>query len=242
MYEQTIKVRYSEIGPDGKMGLPQILDYFQDTSTFHSEDLGVGVEYYKRMNKAWLLAAWDVEIERYPVFGETLRVITIPYGFKGFYGLRNFALCDQQNRMIVKANSTWFWFDNQKGIPARVEEEVKQAYPLGEKLEMEYRPRKILLPEAGEEREPFSVRKYQLDTNGHVNNAQYIYMAMEYVEDDFVVTQMRADYQKAATYGEVIYPRITNNENEIIIQLCNEDKNPYAIIELKGELQHDKIR
>ena len=84
--------------------------------------------------------------------------------------------------------------------------------------------------------------KYHLDTNGHVNNAQYIYMAMEYVEDDFAVSQLRVDYQKSATYGDVIYPIITNNQNEVIIQLCNEDKSPYAIIELKGELQYDKAR
>lgn len=242
MYEQTIKVRYSEVGSSGKVTLPQILDYFQDTSTFHSEDLGVGVRCLKEMNKAWLLAAWDVEIERYPLFGETLRVITIPYEFKGFYGLRNFALCDEQDRMIVKANSTWFWFDNEKATPARVDETIKQAYPVGEKLEMDYRPRKIQVPESGEDREPFPVMKYHLDTNGHVNNAQYIYMAMEYVEDDFAVSQLRVDYQKSATYGDVIYPIITNNQNEVIIQLCNEDKSPYAIIELKGELQYDKAR
>lgn len=239
MYEQIIKVRYSEIGTGGQVELPQIVDYFQDTSTFQSEELGVGIQYLSHIHRAWLLAAWDIEIDRYPMFGETLRVVTIPYAFKGFFGYRNFGIIDEQGRMIARANSTWFWFDSEKGIPARLDADTKKAYPLEEKLAMNYTPRKISIPEYSEEKEPFPVRKNHLDTNGHVNNAQYIVMAMEYVPSHFTVTKMRADYQKSAVYGDRIFPRITEEENRITVQLCNEERIPYVIIELNGRYDHD---
>ena len=47
MFEFTSKVRYSETDSEGKLSLPALLDYFQDSSTFQSEELGLGIEYTK---------------------------------------------------------------------------------------------------------------------------------------------------------------------------------------------------
>ena len=239
MYQKEIKIRYSEIGPDGRLGLAGILDYFQDASTFQSEQLGIGIEYLQKIRRAWLLAAWDVEIDRYPRFDERLTVFTIPYAFRGFYGFRNFGLLDEDGTMIVRADSTWFWFDSEKGIPARLGDDIRQAYPLEEKIPMEYGSRKIQAPEDGKEMEPFAVRRYNLDTNGHVNNVQYVAMAMEYVPDTFEVGKMRAEYRKAAVYGDQICPFVTEQDGKIIVRLCSEANEPYAVMEFSGRRGHD---
>lgn len=42
MYEMKARIRYSEVGTDGKLMLSALVNYFQDCSTFQSEDLGVG--------------------------------------------------------------------------------------------------------------------------------------------------------------------------------------------------------
>ena len=41
-YEFEGKVRYSEIDHRATMTLPALINYFQDCSTFQSEDLGIG--------------------------------------------------------------------------------------------------------------------------------------------------------------------------------------------------------
>lgn len=239
MYEQIMQVRYSEVDASGQAGLPQIIDYFQDTSTFQSEEVGAGIAYLEQIHRAWLLAAWNIEIDRYPAFGERIRVVTAPYAFKSFFGHRNFGIVDEADRMIVRADSIWFWFDSEKGIPARPEPDIKQVYPLEERLEMNYSPRKITVPKSWEKGASFPVRKYHLDTNGHVNNGQYIRMAMEYVPDGFIVSKMRADYQRAAGYGDILVPEITREQNRIIVQLCGEEGTPYVIIEFTGRYGHD---
>ena len=38
------RVRYSETGENGFLTLPGILNYFQDCSTFQSEEVGLGIE------------------------------------------------------------------------------------------------------------------------------------------------------------------------------------------------------
>ena len=48
MYTFDSRVRYSETGEDGLLSLPAIVDYFQDASTFQSEDLGIGIDFLKK--------------------------------------------------------------------------------------------------------------------------------------------------------------------------------------------------
>ena len=61
MYSFKSRVRYSEINRDGLLDIPAVLNYFQDCSTFQSEQLGVGVDYLKKEKKAWVLSSWRSE-------------------------------------------------------------------------------------------------------------------------------------------------------------------------------------
>mgnify|MGYP000910713022 CR=1 FL=1 len=47
MYEFNSRVRYSEIDHHGTLTLPALINYFQDCSTFQSEDVGLGTEVLK---------------------------------------------------------------------------------------------------------------------------------------------------------------------------------------------------
>ena len=57
------RVRYSEIGENGLLTLPGILNYFQDCSTFQSEESGLGIEVLKEWKRFWVLSAWQVIVE-----------------------------------------------------------------------------------------------------------------------------------------------------------------------------------
>lgn len=47
-YSFTSRIRYSEIGEDGCLTLPGLINYFQDCSTFQSEAIGEGVAELKK--------------------------------------------------------------------------------------------------------------------------------------------------------------------------------------------------
>ena len=141
MYFFDSRVRYSEIGEDKKMTLNSLLNYFQDCTTFHSASLGRGMEILEKTGCAWVLSSWQVCINRFPTLGENIRVCTWPYEFRGFYGSRNFRILTEQDEVLAYANSLWSFLDMRTGRPTRVTPEEAQAYPLEEKLDMEYAPR-----------------------------------------------------------------------------------------------------
>ena len=55
MYIFDSRVRYSEIEEDRSLSLFSAVNYFQDCSTFQSEDLKLGIEYLSNIQKAWWL-------------------------------------------------------------------------------------------------------------------------------------------------------------------------------------------
>lgn len=235
MYAFDSRIRYSETDSEGRLTLDALLNYFQDCSTFHSEDVGLGLGYMKEIGQVWVLSAWQIVVERYPVLGEKVKIVTLPYELKAFLGYRNFAMLDEQGRYLAKANSLWSLLNVNTGKPVMVNEAMQQGYGIDEKLEMDYAPRKIAVPEGGVMQEPIVVKKHHLDTNHHVNNGQYVNIAMEYLPDEFVIRQMRAEYKKQAFLDDVLYPYVVQAENSCVICLQDETGKPYVSVEFQRQ-------
>ncbi len=231
MYSFQARVRYSEADEAGCMKLDAIVDYFQDCSAFHSESLGLGVLHMKERMLAWVVNAWQIAISDYPRFGEAITVATFPYAFLGFIGYRNFYMENAAGEKIVKANSIWSLVDIRTMRPVRVEDEMKARYTLGGKLDMEYPPRKIAIPASSTCGREILVRKHHLDSNNHVNNAQYIRMALDSMPEEGKAYRLRTEYRKQALPGETIIPHIGSVCGKHVTALCDTKGNPYAIVE-----------
>ncbi|MBO5292349.1 MAG: acyl-[acyl-carrier-protein] thioesterase [Lachnospiraceae bacterium] len=234
MYSFKSKVRYSETDRDGKLTLEAMIDYFQDCSTFQSEELGLGIPYLKEHHMVWVLSAWQIVIEASPKLCDEIEIGTLPYGFKGFLGYRNFFLKDSEGNFLARANSIWTLLNTDDMRPARPTEEMKEGYVPEEKLPMEYAPRKIELPEHGKKQEEILVKPHHIDSNNHVNNGQYVRIAMEYLPAGFEIRELRAEYKKQAVLHDVIITIVYEKEDGYVIALCDSEEQPYAVVEFTG--------
>lgn len=235
MYCFNSIVRYSEIDADNYMTLPSILDLMQDCCTFHSEEIGVGIEYLRQAKRAWVLSFWQVVINRYPRMGEKVFAYTWPCDFKGFIGRRSFKIEDVNQNVIAYANSVWSYIDTESGRPARVPKEVEERYVIEAPYDMECVGRKIRLPEEMQQKEPIRAGRFHIDTNYHVNNSKYIMMAEEFLPPYFKVKELRAEYKKPAVLYDVICPRVKAEEGKVTVSLENEAGMPYAAVEFLEE-------
>jgi len=231
MYQIRERVRYSEVDKKRRVNMAQIVNYFQDCSTFQSEDLGIGLEYLDSEKKAWLLSSWQIIVDRYPEFGENIIVGTWAYDTKGVRAYRNFVLMDESEKIIAKANSIWFLLDIDKNRPMKITKEDVEKYGIEEKAEMDYARGKIKVLGEKVREEPFQIMKIMIDTNGHVNNEKYIEMAMEYLPENFEIYQMRAEYKKAGMLHDMFYPNIYKTENTVTVEFQNDTKETYAVLQ-----------
>ena len=76
------RVRFSEIDHTRKITVPSIINYFQDCSTFQSEDIGVGLDVLSKKKKAWILTYWQIVIDHYPKLNDKIQVSTWGSRFK----------------------------------------------------------------------------------------------------------------------------------------------------------------
>ena len=234
-YHFKSPVRYSEIGEDYLLTVPAILDYFQDCCTFQAESIGQGMKVLEERQRAWVLNSWQIVIRKRPGLGQLLDVVTLPYEFRGFLGMRNFLLLDEYGEKLAWANSTWSNMNTATGLPERLTQTDTAGYILDEKLDMEYAPRKIEVPESMSEEAPVEVQHHHLDTHHHVNNGQYVKLAMGYLPENADICQLRVEYRQQALLGNVFYPMILKEDSRFCVVFAsspgNRDKHPYAVLE-----------
>lgn len=235
MYTMTSRIRYSECGADNKLKIPAIINYFQDCTTENSEKIGAGYTYLKAKKRAWILNTWRIILHRRPEVGEEVKVSTWATGFKGIFGPRDFCMKTVDGELLVEAQTLWVYIDTESGRPTKPTDEEVAMYEVEPPLDIEVSARKIKAPEGMLEMDTVPVRKYQIDTNHHVNNSQYVQLAYEVVREDYRVKEIRVEYKKAAVFGDVFTIKMKEEEERIVVGLYDEGDLPYAVVEFIGE-------
>ena len=240
MYEFSSRVRYSEIGPDGRMTPVALMTRMQDCGVFHCDSVGRGPAYWKENRCGWIIVSWQVILLELPEFGNRVIARTIPYRFHGFEGDRNYEVYalpggnpDEQPVRCAYANSRWVYYDLAKQRPIRVPPEEAECFPLDPPLPMECSPRKIALPDLVPEiKKPIEIMEMNIDTNQHVNNLQYIDMARAYLPADYRIGELRVEYSKQCRLGDVLYPKVYSTEKTVWVSLDAKDGSMCAAVQM----------
>ena len=200
MYSFKSKVRYSEVDKDGQLSLEALMNYFQDCSSFHSESLGVGIDFLKENHLTWMLLGWHVQIFRRPGLGEEITVGTWPHSFRNIRGGRNFVLIDE-NRIT------------------KVPKEISEPYTLEDALDMGEIKKLVIEDEKLTKCDQMTVSPFLLDTNGHVNNVNYLNIAESYVAKEGY-NEFFAEYKNQAFLKDEIsvYTHVENGKNQIVLK------------------------
>ena len=231
MYSLKYKVTTSTCDTEGRLKLYSALQMMQDCSEMWLESEPVVKEYFRRENMAQLLASRQVEIIRVPTFKEALTVTTSVYEMKPMYGFRNTFIYDAEGKPCYRTWSMGAFVDMNNGKLKRVDDTVANSLLIEPQLEMNYKDRRIILPKGGGEAfAPIQVMRADIDYNRHVNNANYIRMAMELLPEDFIIKGLRVEYRVAAKLGDSLTPTIFKIENGFIIELAIENEAS-AIVE-----------
>lgn len=231
MYSYTSKIRYSETNENLQLTYIGLVNYFQDAAIFEAETGSADMNYLKSVHLAWLLGSWQILIKRMPRFNEEVVITTIPYEFKGFLGYRNFSMTTKDGELLAMANSIWTLVDMAIGKPARITEDFKARYVLGERMEMENKPRKIMLEGEGIPKESTLVHKSQIDSNKHMNNAEYVGLAMEQLPTGKTVKEIRVEYKNPAFLQDAITPVVHEGQDMVQVELLGKDST-YAVVEM----------
>ena len=220
MYSLKYKVTTSTCDSEGKLKLYSALQMMQDCSEMWIDSEPGVKRYFSEQNMAQLLATRQVEIIRTPEYKEELTVTSSVYGMKPMFGFRNTYIYDAEGKPCYKTWSMGAFVDKGTGKLKRVDDATIASMKLEPQLEMNYRDRRIMLPKEGGERlDAVTVLRADIDYNRHMNNANYVRVAMELLPEDFMVKGLRVEYRVAAKLGDMLTPTIYQIEDGIIVSL-----------------------
>ncbi len=240
MYEMNGRVRYSEIDMKGNLTIAALINYLQDSSTFDSEDAGVGFSFLHTKGWGWYITNWQIELNALPALGDRITVKTWVHHLKGMFAYRNYELRDAAGEALVRANSIWLLMDIEKVVPVRIPEEVFSVYTPEPAIDREWGNRKILLASGHEEKGVVTVMPLHLDTNHHMNNEHYIEIARDVLPKGEKIFEIETEYKKAAVLGDVLYIRRAKKDERTwqVLLTGRDERTVFAIVDFiteKGE-------
>ena len=186
--------------------------------------------------------AWQISIDRLPRFCEHIVVSTWCYELKATSAKRNFTIADEKGDLLVRADSLWVMVDTQTGKPIRIPQDEHVFVTDEAPLDMPPTRRKLHLEGTGTPHGPITITEQHLDSNHHVNNAQYITMAdhiVSIVDPDFAPSTINVQYRTPAQLGDTLYPILHVEDNGYAVDLTDHEASRFCAVRMvrRGEVR-----
>lgn len=228
IFEENVKIRYSEMDYDLVLKPSALLQFLQDLASENAEALGFGYSYIIKNNLAWFLLKYHIEFDDYPQGIYNIDIKTEPRGYNKLFAFRDFEIL-YGNTQIGRASTTWALVDLDTKSMANVVEAL-QGNPhmkLYEKRETDLTYEKIKLPQSFDIEKTFEIRFDDLDVNKHVNNANYIVWAFETLDFEFrhkkKLKALDIIFKKEITYGSTVLSLAQKTDDTTVHVLKNKE-------------------
>lgn len=220
-FTKKYEINYYEVDSRLKCKLSSIVNFLCDVGTNQSEVLGDTVEKLIEKNFAWVFYKYDIKMYKYPHYRDVISVTTEPIGFNRFYAHRKYYIRSEEGEVIGEAIALFFLINLKRRRPMRIPEEEYTLYDLNPDLKENIEMEDIAVSDEYDYNKEFTIRYSDIDSNGHVNNVNYIEWAIESVPIEVVkeyeVKRIKVVFEKETTYGEkvIISAKVLNKDDRI---------------------------
>jgi medium-chain acyl-[acyl-carrier-protein] hydrolase len=192
---------------EGKIKIPILFNYMQESAWRHAENLQLGFSSLIKKNLVWVLARQTAKIENYPKWGDRIRIDTWPVGIDRLFFFRDFKISSENGDLLGTGTTTWFVIDIQSRRPQKPDKF----------LEMTFEHLQAAIPEHSaklgpldkiEETKTRSAGFFDMDVNKHVNNVRYIEWVLESYSFEFMknhsIKELTVNHLAEAQAGDEI--------------------------------------
>lgn len=206
-FTETHTVSYYECDLTQTMTVPMLISVVVKTS--ESQSYRVNKDYptiVEDRGLGWVITHYDIHINRLPKQNERIFVTTEADDYNKFFCYRNFWVHDEEGNELVKINSIFVLMNLETRHIVSVPKDIVSVYQ-SQKTTKVRRFDKI--PTVTEpESEQYRVRYFDLDGNGHVNNAKYLNWILDSLSYDFLIAhrpkRILIRFDKEVEYGNII--------------------------------------
>lgn len=175
VFSSEFKISSFDLNPRGEARLTSMASFFQEMAYHHANALGLGYADMKSRKLIWVLSRMRIQMDRYPLWNERIKLETWPSGAEKLFALRDFRVRDSHGTPMGRASTAWLILDQDSHRLMRPKEIMEQFKVIIHDVQVFDRglDRISLKGELG----PLSdhlVTYSDLDIVGHVNNVRYM--------------------------------------------------------------------
>ena len=217
-YTKTYDINYSDVDSKLRCRISSIINFICDIGTNQSEVLGDTIESLKKKNIAWVFYKYDIKIYKYPMYREKISITTEPFGFRKFYAYRNYLIKNEKGEVLGETMAIFFLIDIEKRRAIRIPKDEYELYDIGGNLKEDIKMDQVRVSDVEENIKEYEVRYRDIDSNGHVNNVNYVEWAIEsvplHVAKNFTIGRVKVVFERETKYGESIRVSCSTIEEE----------------------------
>ncbi len=211
VHTRSFTPRYYEMDYHGEVTPTTILSLFEESSFSHLDCTGWDAYRLRQEGFGWILVQGGFSMARYPRYRESFSIETWVSACRLFYGFREFRIKNDEGEELGRADSLWVFYDLDKKKPTKIKQDILDAWRPDPRLELRRGgvPEGLQTPECLSDR-TYDVRLSDIDTNGHVNNVNYLEWGLESVplevHRDYFLHRVEGAYLHEVTYGAKVHP------------------------------------
>ena len=145
----------------------------------HAAALGWGAADLRLRGLSWVLSRLTLDVDALPAWQKEAVVSTWPSGAHRLWALREFRLSDPAGAVFAKATSGWLIVRLDSKRPSRPPEELAPLSAAFPPRLIDDRFDDLVSPSATAGGPSFTVRRFDLDLNGHANNVALVRWLLE---------------------------------------------------------------
>ncbi len=219
---RTFRIRHYECDAFGHVNHANYLRFMQETALDASAAVGFDVQWYRRHNRAWIIRETDITYLRPLVYGDVVAIRTWVDHFDHIRSRRAYHLAlAGSGEPIAQAHTDWVYMNLETDRPEVVPPEMAAAFAAPQlRIERQHFPKAPPAP-AGTFTMRQAVTWHDLDTQQHVNNANYVtyleecsmrvgsafgWPAQRMLKEGFAIVARRyhIQYKQPARLGDVL--------------------------------------
>lgn len=117
----------------------------------------------------WIAYSWEIDIKKHVKLDDKIEITTIPTHMNRFYAYRDFVV-EKNGEILATAKAVFLLMDIERLRPVKILDDLVKAYGKEEEV---FAPGNVKLEKNLDFIKNIQIRKADIDTNFHVNNAVY---------------------------------------------------------------------
>lgn len=220
IFSQEHQIVYYETDQTGKLSIPMIFNLAILASANQSKLLGQGEEQVHANKNGWVVLQYDLHITKRPQNGDVIVIKTQAQEYNPYFAVRNFWLETSTGEELVKIKSIFAMIDMEQRKMIRIPQDIMDAYQATKVKHID----KIPAPQTIDATLPtvkqaYHVRYLDIDSNQHVNNAQYFDWLIDPLGAEFLqsheLVNLNIKYATEVRYGQEVESHFQVFDNQM---------------------------